>query len=423
MTLSGIYLGIAFLALASALAALIRARKLYFFAPVYFLMGWLTGELALHHLAWQVGFSVLCIFGGILETGAGQLGFLAFLVTWIVLLRVHNISITTTPVVFRAALEESLGTGYRAQIPSERKQFLRDDIELSEWLRPFSMRRPGVKLSADIPYAEGGERNLLDIYSPEQEVPDGAPVLLQIHGGGWIIGHKREQALPLMNHLTTRGWVCVAINYRLSPANAMPAHIIDVKKAIAWVREHIRDYGGNPDFLAITGGSAGGHLSSLAALTPNDPEWQAGFEEVDTTIQAAVPFYGVYDFLDSANVRQGMTMEGFLADRVFKCTRLEHPELWHKCSTINHVRADAPPMFVVQGTHDTLVWNEEAHIFVDALRAVSEAPVGFAELPGAQHAYEMFHSPRTEYTLNAVTDFLEYCYAAWQGRQLQSPGK
>ena len=73
----------------------------------------------------------------------------------------------------------------------------------------------------------------------------------------------------------------VACNYRLSPKETFPAHIIDVKKTIAWIRERAADYGGNPDFLAITGGSAGGHLSSLAALTPNKQEWQPGFEEVE----------------------------------------------------------------------------------------------------------------------------------------------
>ena len=59
------------------------------------------------------------------------------------------------------------------------------------------------------------------------------PVLLQVHGGAWMIGEKEQQALPLMYHLASRGWLCVAINYRLSPRAAFPAHIIDVKKAIA----------------------------------------------------------------------------------------------------------------------------------------------------------------------------------------------
>ena len=86
-----------------------------------------------------------------------------------------------------------------------------------------------------------------------------------------------------MPHLAAQGWVCVAINYRLAPRDPFPAHIVDVKRAIAWIREHIAEYGGDPSYLAITGGSAGGHLAALAALTPNDPAYQPGFEDADTS--------------------------------------------------------------------------------------------------------------------------------------------
>ena len=210
----------------------------------------------------------------------------------------------------------------------------------------------------------------------------------------------------------------MAINYRLSPRAAFPAHIIDVKKAIAWIRENIADYGGNPDFIAITGGSAGGHLSALAALTPNRLEWQPGFEEADTTLQAAVPFYGVYDFLDRNGIRPEMSMEGMIADLVMQCTQKANPELWDSGSPLSHVSAQAPPMFVVQGTHDSLVWVEEARAFVSALQAVSEQPVAYAELPGAQHAFEIFHSVRTDHTVNAVGHFLEWTHAQWQKSQV-----
>ena len=85
-------------------------------------------------------------------------------------------------------------------------------------------------------------------------------MLLQVHGGAWTIGNKDQQGIPLMQHLAAKGWVCVAINYRLAPRDPFPAQIIDVKRAIAWVRENIAEYGGDPDYIAITGGSAGGHL-------------------------------------------------------------------------------------------------------------------------------------------------------------------
>ena len=120
----------------------------------------------------------------------------------------------------------------------------------------------------DISYGEHGSRNHLDIWRrPDLDRGGAAPVLLQVPGGAWMVGSKRQQAYPLMSHLAELGWVCVAINYRLSPRSTWPDQIVDVKRALAWTKEHIAEYGGDPDWVAITGGSAGGHLSSLAALT------------------------------------------------------------------------------------------------------------------------------------------------------------
>ena len=232
-----------------------------------------------------------------------------------------------------------------------------------------------------------------------------------------MIGEKEQQGKPLMYHMAQRGWICVAINYRLSPKAAFPAHIIDVKKAIAWIRENIAQYGGDPDFIAITGGSAGGHLSSLAALTPNREQWQPGFEGADTTLQAAVPFYGVYDFLDRNDIRSGMSMEDILAGKVMQVNKEDNFQLWDEASPLSQVNADAPPTFVIQGTHDSLVWVEEARAFVSALQAVSTQAVAYAELPGAQHAFEIFHSVRTDHTVNAVADFLEWSHADWLQQQ------
>ncbi|EUA89228.1 alpha/beta hydrolase fold family protein [Mycobacterium ulcerans str. Harvey] len=122
---------------------------------------------------------------------------------------------------------------------------------------------------SNISYGEYGSANHLDIWRrPDLDLSAKAPVLFQIPGGAWTTGNKRGQAHPLMSHLAELGWVCVAINYRHSPRNTWPDHIIDVKRALASVKAHIAEYGGDPDFIAITGGSAGGHLSSLAALTP-----------------------------------------------------------------------------------------------------------------------------------------------------------
>lgn len=264
---------------------------------------------------------------------------------------------------------------------------------------------------SDISYGEYGSANHLDIWRrPDLDPAGKAPVLFQIPGGAWTTGNKRGQAHPLMSHLAELGWVCVAINYRHSPRNTWPDHIVDVKRALAWVKEHIAEYGGDPDFVVITGGSAGGHLSALAALTPNDPQFQPGFEDADTRVQAAVPFYGIYDFTRFDKTLHPM-MPGLLIKSIIKQKPDTHLQTFQAASPVNHVNPDAPPFFVLHGRNDSLAYVEQARTFVEQLRQTSRQPVVYAELPFTQHAFDIFGSVRAAHTAVAVEQFLAEIYA------------
>ena len=281
--------------------------------------------------------------------------------------------------------------------------------------RPFRFDAEGIRVEPNIGYSEAGKRGTLDIFRPDRDDLAGAPVLLQVHGGAWTLGDKEHQGQPLMRHLAAKGWVCVAINYRLAPRDPWPAHIIDVKRAIAWVKENISEYGGDPAYLAITGGSAGGHLAALAALTGNDPAWQPGFEEADTTVQAAVPFYGVYDFAGSTGLRSAARMrDRFLAPKVLKRRWSQDPETFEAASPILRITDAAPDFFVLHGTHDTMVDVDQARLFVSRLREVSTHKVVYAELPGAQHAFDIFYSIRGAHVVRAVDRFLTW---SWNGHR------
>ncbi len=270
---------------------------------------------------------------------------------------------------------------------------------------------------SDISYGAHGRKNELDIWRRPDLAPDArAPVLLQIPGGAWATGNKRGQAHPLMSHLTELGWVCASINYRLSPRSTWPVQIVDVMAGIAWVKQHIAEYGGDPDFIAITGGSAGGHLSSLAALTANDPAFQPGFEDADTHVQAAVPFYGVYDFTrtdDSLNP----AMVPFLERLVIKQTRAEAPHAFEAASSITYAHPGAPPFFVLHGSNDSFIPVAQARSFVARLREVSEQPVVYAEMPYAQHAFDTFGSARAAHAAVAVEQFLAEIYTKYRAAE------
>ena len=214
-----------------------------------------------------------------------------------------------------------------------------------------------------------------------------------------------------MYHLASRGWVCVSVNYRLSPHATFPDPLIDLKQAIRWIREHGREYGADPDFIVATGGSAGGHLAALVALTGNDPEYQPGFEQVETSVQACVPFYGVYDFTNRHGVWRHQALAELLERQVMKASREEAPQAYEKASPLSRVSPAAPPFFIIHGDSDTLAPVEDARRFCAALRETSRAPVVYAEIPGAQHAFELFPSLRAALVVHGVERFLAYVYS------------
>ena len=223
------------------------------------------------------------------------------------------------------------------------------------------------------------------------------------------MGDKREQGVPLLHELAMRGWVCVAINYRLSPKATWPDHIVDCKRAVAWVRAHIAEYGGDPEFIAVSGGSAGGHLSALVALTPNEPAWQPGFEDADTSVDACIPYYGVYDMTvdPEGSGAYGPGLLQLLEERVMKLPMEGNRPVFEQASPTKRVTSSAPPMFVFHGVNDTLVPVVVARKFVDRLREVSCSPVGYVELPRTQHAFDVLASIRCRHTTIGAVRFLE----------------
>jgi acetyl esterase/lipase len=382
-----------------------------------FAAGWLTTELAPHLLALTAADATVHATrrrgrdrAGLALAGASAAG-LAFLIR----------QARAVQQQAEESLAEGLGVDYLDQLDT-RPTPADLAVPWRKLVNPFRMRDRRVRIIKNVAFnPDYGKRGLLDIYLPADTPPEGAPVLLQVHGGAWTIGTKDQQGIPLMQHLAAKGWICVAPNYRLAPRDPWPAHIIDVKRAIAWIRESIEEYGGDPDYIAITGGSAGGHLCALAAVTPNDRSWQPGFEDVDTSVQAAVPHYGVYDFAGSTGTRRAIQLrDRFLAPRVFHTSWRRHPERFEDASPILRITPDAPDFFVLHGRYDTLVPVDQARQFVTRLKEVSKRTVVYAELPGAQHAFDVFPSIRSAHVVRAIDRYLHW---HWNGYRRERAGQ
>ncbi|MES2596982.1 MAG: alpha/beta hydrolase [Verrucomicrobiota bacterium] len=184
-------------------------------------------------------------------------------------------------------------------------------------------------------------------------VPDGEgtwPCILDLHGGGWKM-RQVEADKPMMERLAQRGFVTALVSYRLSTEAKYPAALDDCKAALRCLRAHAKELKLDPDRIGIIGGSAGGHLSGLTAMTSGLPEFEGSgpFKDQPSTVKAAIVMAATQDLV-AAN--KDKTNEG--AVLFFGATAQEKPNLYKSVSPITHVRAGVPPTIFIEGEKDTL---------------------------------------------------------------------
>jgi acetyl esterase/lipase len=245
---------------------------------------------------------------------------------------------------------------------------------------PIPVFHPGVTRISNLSYGDAGRRNRLDLYRRRGGGGDG-PVLIHLHGGGFsfLPGRKSFYARRLLFRLARQGWVCISATYRLMPSASFPDELIDVKKAIAWARAHATEHGGDPNRIVVAGSSFGARLAALASFTENDPAFQPGFEEADTSVTAVVGLYGYYGGIHS---RQSLPSSPF-----------------------DYAARGSAPLLIVHGDQDTFTSAEQARALAERARSASANPVGYVELPGAQHSFDLLCSIRFEAVIDGIEAF------------------
>jgi acetyl esterase/lipase len=355
--------------------------------PISLMPSWalafLTLDLALFHIALALAIAAGFALLGALDGWPGKLAMLLTLASSAVLFVLWLPSLRAASVAERVAAELEL-----------------DDVERlprSLLLRPIPRVREGISVLRDVPFARRDGRVLaMDIYRGSG-FGGKRPGLVYIHGGAWVLGDKREQGLPLCNHLASLGWVCANANYRLSPGATYPDHVDDATSAVAWLREHADEYGVDPDFIAIAGNSAGAHIAAMTALT-------------SASVQAVITFYGVYDLTNRLGVHGSAFIERLIGPHVVKAFFDAEPEKFHAASPMDHVGRVSMPWLILQGDGDSLTPAPEAREFARRLREHSKHSVGYAELPGAQHAFDIYYSLRTFAAVELAARFLATAY-------------
>jgi acetyl esterase/lipase len=239
-----------------------------------------------------------------------------------------------------------------------------------------------VTVEKDIPYLGPDRQEKLDLYRPAEAPKPGErrPGIVIIHGGGWTGGDKgAKREINIGTTLASHGYVCVSINYALAKPGqpTWPTNLHDCKRAVRWLRKNADKYQIDPDHIGAIGGSAGGHLVAMLAVT--GPE--AGLEpsedsNISSRVQAAVPMYpGAAARIDKDSV-------------MFPGTRAEVPEMYRAAIPVNHVTKDDPPMLILHGTADKLVPTSQPQGLADRLNEVGVDNT-LVLVGGAPHSFDL----------------------------------
>jgi acetyl esterase/lipase len=217
----------------------------------------------------------------------------------------------------------------------------------------------------DADYAD--DRDKLDLYLPKGRRD--FPVLLWLHGGA-LMGGDKEEGAHIGRRFAGAGIGTVVINYRLSPDVIHPAHVQDAATAVAWVKAHILEFGGNPDAIFVAGHSAGAYLTALLAL---DERYLAERQLKLTAISGAISVSG-YFYVERVAPHRDKSVRG------------EDPAKWPDASPARYVRPNALPMLLLYADGDEDWRREQNKEMAAALKHAGHPDAGIRQVDDRDHA-------------------------------------
>ncbi len=223
----------------------------------------------------------------------------------------------------------------------------------------------------------------LDVYMPANV--DSPPLVVFVHGGAWRAGNKDRAPMVFPEN----GFAMASLDFRQSGDAQFPAMVHDIKGAIRFLRSHADDYGYNPEKIAITGQSSGGHLAALVGVTNGHAELEGdigGHNTVSSDIQAIISYFGASDLttiLDQSTPF-GLSMRPPALEQLLGALPEDAPEIAQLASPVYHVDANDPPLLLFHGDRDPQMPINQAHQLEGAYEALA-LDVDFDAVHGSAH--------------------------------------
>jgi len=268
----------------------------------------------------------------------------------------------------------------------------RDERDLDEGgaMSLEELRREPVTFELDVPYADtDNERHRLDLYLPKERKSDALPVIVFVHGGGWMGGNKADGAARLLPLVRSGRYAGVSAGYRLSREATWPAQIHDAKAAIRWVRANAPKYGLDADHIGVWGRSAGGHLVLMLGTSGDVPALEGDLgphRVVSSRVAGVANFFGPSELL--AEIGQPSDIDRTRPEapeaRLIGGPLLENPETARAASPVTYVTPNDPPALTVHGTEDRTVPYDQA-VRIDAALRKAGVPSYLVTIEGAGH--------------------------------------
>lgn len=255
-----------------------------------------------------------------------------------------------------------------------------------------------ARVIQDVAFLAPDRKEKLDLYLPAEPAAGKlSPALVWIHGGGWLKGTKTEaRAKNICGTLAEAGYVAVSIDYLLGK-DAWPTNLHDCKNAVRFLRANAAKYRIDPDRIAVAGGSAGGHLALMVALTAGEKDLepsgaQTPYPDIPSDVRCVVNFYGITDLLTHGQTdpEGNPTATRKLMGKTLQCfgAAADDADVLRVASPVTHVRKSSPPMLTFHGRADTTVDFPQAEE-LDRVAKARGAAHEMLLLDGVGHTFDL----------------------------------
>ena len=291
--------------------------------------------------------------------------------------------------------------------------------------KPLEPLETGNERKLGVVYKEVGKRKLaLDVYYPEETAKRPCPVIVYTHGGGWAAGSRFGVSKGLFSGvfkpLIKEGFCVVSVTYRLYSKGGtvrMRDCVIDSKDAVRYLVKNSTELEIDPEKIFVFGDSAGGQIAQMLLLTPAELlPGAAELATVDYGVQAGVSWYGPCDFekLDLFNPDDRPDFPDRFGARIVgneNVTPEERVNLYREMSPVNYLKADSPPLLMIQGDKDTTIPVKHAYYMEERANEL-DAPVEIMIVHNSGHNWRKVDADiqptRDEISEKTVSFFVNY---------------